>query len=73
MKLLVERLDRLVLALDDDRAGIAETTRLIKEKWHHRIPITVFNYQRAGGKDPGELSEAQIRTGLDTATLASFW
>jgi DNA primase len=73
MKLLVERCDSLVLALDDDRPGITETFRLLREKWHHRIPITVFNYRGAGGKDPGELSPAEIRKGLDSAVLAAFW
>lgn len=73
MKLLVERLDKLVLALDDDRAGIAETSRILREKWHHRIPITVFNYQGLGGKDPGELSPQAVRKGVETAVLAAFW
>jgi len=73
MKLLVERCDSLVLALDDDRAGIAETTRLIKEKWHHRIPTTVFGYQGLGGKDPGELAPNLIAQGLAQATPAAMW
>lgn len=73
MKLLVERCDSLVLALDDDRAGIAETRRLLKERWHHRIPTTVFNYRGLSGKDPGELSPAEISRGLDFAVLAAFW
>jgi len=73
MKLLVERCDSLVLALDDDRAGIAETRRLLREQWHHRIPMTVFNYQGLDGKDPGELSPLEVRKGLSAAVLASFW
>ena len=73
MKLLVERCDRLTLALDDDRAGRAEMRRLLKEKWHHRIPMTVFNYQGLSGKDPGELSPAEVRKGLEYAVPAVFW
>jgi DNA primase len=73
LKLLVERLDALVLALDDDKAGISETFRIIREKWHHRIPISVFNYRSLSGKDPGELSPAEVRKGLDGAVLAAFW
>ena len=73
IKLLLERCDRLVLALDDDRAGRAETRRLLKEKWHHRLPITVFNYRGLIGKDPGELSPAEVRKGLEFAVPAVFW
>jgi DNA primase len=74
MRLIIERFDELVLALDNDKAGKAETARLLAEHWHHRIPITVFNYSNAlKGKDPGELSASQIRAGLEDSTLAAFW
>jgi hypothetical protein len=73
MKLLVERLHRLVLALDDDAAGRKETRRLQIEKWHHRIPMTMFNYRGLNGKDPGELSPLAVHRGLEKATLAAFW
>jgi DNA primase len=73
LRLLIERCDSLVLALDNDKAGIAETRRLVKEQWHHRILMEVFNYQGLGGKDPGELSPAEVHRGLDAAMLASLW
>jgi DNA primase len=73
MKLLIERLDRLVLALDDDKAGSTETQRLLNDKWHRRIPTTVFNYQGLGGKDPGELPPLAVRKGLERAVRATFW
>jgi len=73
MKLLIERLDTLVLALDNDKAGVRETRRLLEEKWHHRIPLSVFNYAGMRGKDPGELTPPEVLKGIDTAVLASFW
>jgi DNA primase len=73
MKLLIERLDALVVALDNDKAGVRETRRLLEEKWHHRIPLSVFNYKGMEGKDPGELSPPEVTRGLETAVLASFW
>jgi DNA primase len=73
MRLLLGRCDSLVLALDNDKAGIEATRRILQEKWHHRLPITVFNYHGMLGKDPGELSPEEITRGLDTAPLASFW
>jgi DNA primase len=73
MKLLIERLDTLVLALDNDKAGVRETRRILEEKWHHRIPLYVFNYAGMKGKDPGELTPPQVLKGVETAELASFW
>jgi hypothetical protein len=73
MKLLIERLDILVVALDNDKAGVRETRRLLEEKWHHRIPLSVFNYGGMDGKDPGELTPPEVLKGVQTAVLASFW
>jgi DNA primase len=73
MKLLVERLDTLILALDNDKAGVRETRRLLEEKWHHRLPLYVFNYAGMKGKDPGELTPPEVLKGLETAELAAFW
>jgi DNA primase len=73
MKLLIERCDQVILALDNDKAGIAETRRLLEEKWHHRLPILVFDYAGLKGKDPGELTRHQVANGIEDAVLASFW
>jgi DNA primase len=73
LKLLIERVDRITLALDNDKAGVRETRRILKEKWHHRIPISVFNYAGMKGKDPGELTPPEVLKGVQTAILASFW
>jgi hypothetical protein len=50
-----------------------ETRRLLEEKWHHRIPLSVFNYAGMEGKDPGELTPPEVLKGVGTAVLASFW
>ena len=73
MRLIIERFDELTLALDNDKAGKSETQRLLENRWHHRIPITVFNYDGAKGKDPGELTPEQIEKGIIDSTLAGFW
>ena len=73
MHLLVERVDELVLALDNDKAGIAETRRLIEDRWHHRMRIRVFDYTDVDGKDPGELSADEVARGVKYAHLAAFW
>ena len=73
MRLIIERCDELVLALDNDKPGLAEMRRLLNERWHHRIPTRIFNYYGNKGKDPGELPPDDIRYGVDQAVLASFW
>lgn len=73
MRLIIERCDELVLALDCDKAGLGETRRLLNEHWHHRIPTRIFNYDGQAGKDPGDLSPEDIRYGVENAVLASFW
>lgn len=73
MKLMLDRLDNLVLALDNDKAGIAEMRRLLDQKWHHRLPMTVFNYESTSAKDPGEMIPDDIAWAIEHATLASFW
>jgi len=73
MHLLIERCDSLVVALDNDKAGVRATRRLLQDKWHHRIPLSVFNYAGMKGKDPGELTPPEVLKGVSTAVLASFW
>jgi hypothetical protein len=73
LRLLVETCDHLVLALDHDEAGIRATEKILRDKWHHRLPITVFDYGQSKAKDPGEMDNQAIHDGARLATLASFW
>jgi len=73
MRLLIERVDEIVLALDNDKAGRREVMRILGEKWHHRIPMRVFDYGKVKGKDPGELTRKQVEHGMANAILAAFW
>lgn len=74
LRLIMERVDGLVLALDNDKAGLAETKRIIDNHWHHRIPITVFDYgDHPKAKDPGELDPEDVSLGVLCATMAAFW
>lgn len=73
MRLVIERFDEVVLALDNDEAGRNETRRLLRAKWHHRLPTLVFNYKSIAGKDPGECRPEEIKQAMDDATLATFW
>jgi DNA primase len=73
MRLVIERFDELILALDNDKTGRTETERLLAERWHHRLPIHIFNYHDVRAKDPGECNPEQVQTAMSDALLAAFW
>jgi DNA primase len=73
LRLLVERANRVILALDNDKAGITATQKILREHWHHRLPMTVFDYSHTQGKDPGECSPDEVYDGVRTASLGVFW
>lgn len=73
MRLIIEHFDELTLALDNDDAGRKEIHRLLDSRWHHRIPIGIFNYADTHGKDPGELTPDEVHAGLADTVLAAFW
>lgn len=73
MRLIIERFDEVIVALDNDKAGREETKRLLQERWHHRFSVLIFSYWGSKGKDPGELTPEQVKKGIADASLAAFW
>lgn len=71
LSLVHERAERLVLALDNDSAGISETDRIASS--FHAIDVSVFSYNHVTGKDPGELEDIDILLGLANAKTALAW
>lgn len=83
MRLIVERADEVLLALDNDYAGRTETRRLVTGvrwrgagesatpekgiKWAARIPMSVFNYGEVEAKDVGEMQRADVYRGVREA------
>jgi hypothetical protein len=87
MRLLLSITDELIIALDNDDQGIAETHRLITGKrlvprkkfnkpgvpWAKKFAMAVFNYGDSSAKDPGEMSDEEIEWGIDNAIPALDW
>jgi DNA primase len=73
MRLIIERFDEVILALDNDKAGREETRRLLQSRWHHRFSVLIFSYWKSKGKDPGELSPDEVEQGIIDSHLAAFW
>lgn len=64
--------DSLVLALDNDSAGVAETARICRI--FKQIPeIKIFNYGVSKAKDPGEMTDREIHAGYETALSSINW
>lgn len=59
----------LVLALDNDMPGMMKTADICQN--YHVLDVQVFNYGAIRAKDVGEMSNEQIRWGMDNALLWS--
>lgn len=57
--------EHLVLSLDNDSAGVAETDRISRD--FKQLPVSVFFYGDSGGKDPGELTDKELKEGVQNA------
>lgn len=66
MQLIIAKAKKLVLALDNDEAGIDMTEELVAT-YAPRIPTWVFAYGDAKGKDPGDLDDDEILRGIREA------
>jgi DNA primase len=70
MRLVQARTELLILALDNpfvDRAG-RQMTEYLYRKWSTRgMRIKVFNYAGMDGKDPSDLSDAEVEFGIENA------
>jgi DNA primase len=62
---LVTRFEDVVFALDNDLAGWDASEELRVS--FRRIPARFFNYGDSTAKDPGDMSDAEIRFGIDNA------
>jgi DNA primase len=72
VRIITERAEAVVIALDNDPAGQRESLRLAR-RLGKQIPAFLFDYSKAEalpgkkGKDPGELTRASLYRGLASA------
>jgi len=64
IRLLANRFDQLVVAMDNDHAGEMETKRLSKVLPTFRKGVRWWNYAPDDPKDIGEMTDAQVLRGL---------
>jgi hypothetical protein len=68
-----KRVSSLLLALDNDKAGISGTRDLIYEAVKMFKTVRVYNYGNSTAKDPGEQNEEDIIFGISCAVPALQW
>jgi hypothetical protein len=85
MRLLASVTDEVILALDNDDSGRAETRRLVTGEakgkrrkpavnWAQKFPgMAVYDYGRSKAKDPGEQDDDEIEQGIEGAIPALDW
>lgn len=65
--------DEIVLALDNDTAGIRATRELLPTATRLFRTVRIYNYGESASKDPGEQSDDEVRFGIVGAISALEW
>lgn len=73
MTLLSHVADRVVVAMDNDEAGIESSKKLYKLLPPPRKGIRWWNYKGTDAKDIGDMTDDEISRGFETATVMPPW
>lgn len=73
MSLLVHVADSIVIAMDNDEAGVEASKRIYKNLPRPRKGVRWWNYSGVDAKDIGDMTDDEIEKGLLTATFMPPW
>jgi Toprim-like/CHC2 zinc finger len=73
MNLLLHVADRVVIAMDNDEAGIESSKKLYKIMSSPRKGLKWWNYGDSSAKDIGDMTDEEIEFGLSNATVVPPW
>lgn len=73
IRILSDYADGVIIAMDNDEAGIASSKRLSKVLPNFRKGIRWFNYSDINAKDIGDMSDEEIELGTLSATVLPPW
>lgn len=73
MQLLTHAADTVVIAMDNDEAGVESSKRLYKRMSTPRSGLRWWNYSNTKAKDVGDMSDEEVRFGLTNATVVPPW
>ena len=71
--LLVEHFDSLIIALDNDDAGVTSSKKLMKSLPSFRNGIKLLSYAHTNAKDIGDMTNAEIITAVSNASYFPWW
>ena len=63
---------KVIAAFDTDKAGQKASAEMLKFGLKYSLNLFFFDYGSSGAKDPGDLTDEQLRWGVDNAISALF-
>jgi DNA primase len=73
MRLLSEHADGLIIAMDNDEAGIESAKRITKQIPSFRYGVKYLHYAHTNAKDIGEMTQDEIITAVKQASVFQWW
>ena len=73
MSLLSTRADIIVIALDNDEAGITAAKRVYEACPRPRGGISYLRYEHTNAKDIGEMTDDEIEEAITKASAVPWW
>lgn len=73
MTLLTTIADSVIVAMDNDEAGVEASKRIYKFMNHPRKGLRWWNYKGTSAKDIGDMDDDEILAGLASATVVPPW
>jgi hypothetical protein len=69
---LIRFSDKIVAAFDNDKAGLNASAEMLKFARKYGLNLFFFNYGSSGKKDPGDMTDEEIRWGIENAKSSIF-
>lgn len=73
IEIVLHLADKIVIAMDNDEAGMASNKRLYKQFSTPRNGLFWWNYKNTTAKDIGDMTNEEIMAGYHTATVMPPW
>lgn len=73
LSLLNDVADRIIIAMDNDDAGLAASKKIYRRIGTPRRGLLWWNYSGTNAKDIGDMTDEEIDRGLTTATYVPPW
>ena len=73
IRLLSEHADSLIIAMDNDEAGIESAKRITQQLPSFRYGVKYIHYAHTDAKDIGEMTQDEILTAVKQASVLPWW